>query len=175
MFNILFVCMGNICRSPSAEGIFIHQLKQSAMKNRITTDSAGTHGFHVGHPPDKRAVATAARFGVDIGQLRSRKINSSDFDEFDLIIAMDEENLSNLREIQPKNSRARLQLMLEYLPDQVGKPGGIAEVPDPYYGDVEDFEYMYSLLEPASAALLKSIEAQLDGHAAGSDQTLRSE
>lgn len=173
--------MGNICRSPSAEGIFIQQLKQSAFKNRILTDSAGTHGYHIGHPPDKRAIATAARFGVDIGQLCSRKIKLADFDEFDLIIAMDEDNLSNLRNMQPANSRARVQLMLAYLPGEPGqdgqtvKPSQIAEVPDPYYGDVGDFEYMYSLLEPASAALLKSIEARLGGLISGGDQPHRSE
>lgn len=175
MFNILFVCMGNICRSPSAEGIFIQQLKQSAYRQRISTDSAGTHGYHIGHAPDIRAIATAARFGVDIGQLRSRKISLSDFDEFDLIIAMDEANLSNLRDMQPASSRARVQLMLEYLPAQAGQANRISEVPDPYYGDIADFEYMYNLLEPASAALLQSIEDQLSGLSDDSSAGLRSE
>lgn len=166
--------MGNICRSPSAEGIFIQQLKQSPINDRVSTDSAGTHGYHIGHAPDKRAITTAAKFGVDIGHLRSRKIKLSDFDEFDLIIAMDDDNLSNLRDMQPSNSRARVQLMLEYLPGQARRSGQIAEVPDPYYGDISDFEYMYSLLEPASAVLLKSIEDQLGGQEPDGDQPRRS-
>lgn len=165
MFNILFVCMGNICRSPTAEGIFIHHVKDSAFKARISTDSSGTHGYHIDHPPDTRAIATAAEHGVDISQLRARKVKQSDFEEFDLIIAMDNDNLAILKDLQPQGSRAQLKLMLDYLPRNF--PGLSAkqrlesEVPDPYYGDLRDFEYMYELLVPASVGLLKAIEQQL--------------
>lgn len=165
MFNILFVCMGNICRSPTAEGVFIQQLKDSAFKARIATDSGGTHGYHIDHPPDPRAIATAAENGVDIAQLRARKVRPSDFDGFDLIIAMDNENLAILQSLRPEGSRAQLKLMLDYLPEN--SPGLSAkqrlesEVPDPYYGDIRDFEYMYELLVPASAGLLKAVEEQL--------------
>ena len=161
MFNILFVCMGNICRSPTAEGVFIHQVKDSAFKARISTDSSGTHGYHIGHPPDPRAIATAAENGVDIAQLRARKVRQSDFEEFDLIIAMDNDNLAILKDLQPKGSRAQLKLMLDYLPED--SPGLSAkqrlesEVPDPYYGDQRDFEYMYELLVPASAGRVRWI------------------
>jgi protein-tyrosine phosphatase len=163
MFNILFVCMGNICRSPSAEGIFIHQLAQSAFKNQVSTDSAGTHGYHVGHPPDRRAIATTARFGISIEQLRSRKVKPSDFDEFDLIIAMDADNLRILKDLRPAQSRSKLALMLEYLPVDSGDASRITDVPDPYYGDIGDFEYMYSLLEPACAGLLKAVGDRIGG------------
>ncbi len=165
MFNILFVCMGNICRSPTAEGVFIQQVEDSAFKARINTDSGGTHGYHIDHPPDPRAIATAAENGVDIAQLRARKVRQSDFDEFDLIIAMDNENLATLQSLRPEGSRAQLKLMLDYLPGN--SPGLSAkqrlesEVPDPYYGDIRDFKYMYELLVPASAGLLKAVEQQL--------------
>lgn len=170
MFNVLFVCMGNICRSPSAEGIFIQQMQDSAFRAQISTDSSGTHGYHIDHPPDPRAITTAAANGVDIAQLRARKVRPSDFDEFDLIIAMDNDNLAILESLQPAGSRAQLKLMLDYLPKN--SPGLSArqlletEVPDPYYGDMRDFEYMFELLAPASAGLLKAIEQQLGEHPA---------
>lgn len=159
--SILFVCMGNICRSPTAEGLFIEQVRSSEFKKHISTDSGGTHGYHIGHPPDARAIATAAKNGVDIGQLRSRKVRESDFDEFDLIIAMDNSNLEILKDLQPEDSRAQLKLMLDYLPEAAAAQYGLREVPDPYYGDVRDFEYMYELLVPACAGLLKSVEQRL--------------
>ena len=111
--SILFVCMGNICRSPTAEGVFISQLQDSPYRSRISTDSGGTHGYHIGHPPDPRAIATAADNGVDLAQLRSRKVKVSDFDDFDLIIAMDNQNLSILEDLQPAGSKAQLKLMLD--------------------------------------------------------------
>ena len=175
--SILFVCMGNICRSPTAEGVFIKQLQNSVFKSRISTDSGGTHGYHIGHPPDSRAIATAAKSGVDIGQLRSRKVRQSDFDDFDLIIAMDKSNLGILKELQPKGSKAQLQLMLDYLPEEAAAQYGISEVPDPYYGDIGDFEFMFELLVPACQGLLTSVEQILGGghdadHETPDDETL---
>ncbi len=109
MINILFVCMGNICRSPSAEGFFVTALQTSKYREQISTDSAGTHGYHVGHAPDPRAVATALDFGVDISQLCARKVSVSDFDNFDLIIAMDSSNFSDLQSIQPAGFQSEFE------------------------------------------------------------------
>jgi len=156
MINILFVCMGNICRSPSAEGFFANALKSSPCRERITIDSAGTHGYHVGHAPDSRAVETAAGFGVDIGGLRARKVNMADFDNYDLIIVMDRSNFEDLKAIQPAGSKATLKMMMNYHPQ--GQP---AEVPDPYYGGMNGFTYMCELLESATAGLLEDVEGRL--------------
>jgi protein-tyrosine phosphatase len=156
MINILFVCMGNICRSPSAEGFFATALQKSIYKEQVSIDSAGTHGYHVGHTPDSRAVATAAQFGVDISRLRARKVEVSDFNDFDLIIAMDRNNIEDLQRIRPADSKASLKMMMQYHPE--AQP---AEVPDPYYGDMEGFTYMCQLLESATLGLLKDIETRL--------------
>ena len=157
MINILFVCMGNICRSPSAEGFFASVLNRSTIKDRVSTDSAGTHGYHVGHPPDGRAIDTAAKFNVEIGDLRARKVNAADFHHFNLIIAMDSSNLEDLKRIQPSDSTASLGMMMQYHPE--GQP---EDVPDPYYGGMEGFTYMCELLQSATAGLLKDIEARTD-------------
>ena len=156
MFNILFVCMGNICRSPSAEGFFAHALEQSNHKSLVSIDSAGTHSYHIGHSPDARAVDTAANFGVHISHLRARKVNPSDFHNFDLIVAMDRSNLEDLQRIQPADSTASLKMMMEYHPER--HPD---EVPDPYYGGMEGFTYMCELLEAATAGLLAEVEERL--------------
>lgn len=156
MINILFVCMGNICRSPSAEGFFATALQKSTCKEQVSIDSAGTHGYHVGQTPDSRAVATAAQFGVDISQLRARKVEVSDFNEFDLIIAMDRNNIEDLQRIRPADSKASLKMMMQYHPE--AQP---LEVPDPYYGDMDGFTYMCQLLESATLGLLKDIETRL--------------
>lgn len=148
--------MGNICRSPSAEGFFSRILKESPIADRVFVDSAGTHGYHVGQPPDDRAVDTAKQFGVDISRLRARKVSQEDFDDFDLIVAMDRDNLANLHAMQPEGSKARLVLMMDYHPDRY--PG---EVPDPYYGGMSGFSYMCQLLDAATRALLKEVEGQL--------------
>ena len=156
MFNILFVCMGNICRSPSAEGFFASALASSPCKSRVSIDSAGTHSYHVGHSPDSRAIETAAGFGVDIAALRARVVKVSDFHEYDLIIAMDRSNYNDLRRMQPADSRADLRMMMDYHP--TGQP---ADVPDPYYGGMNGFTYMCELLASATQGLLKDIEGRL--------------
>lgn len=156
MINILFVCMGNICRSPSAEGFFVTALQTSKYRERISTDSAGTHGYHVGHAPDPRAVATALDFGVDISQLCARKVSVSDFDNFDLIIAMDSSNFSDLQSIQPTGSKASLKMMMQFHPEAHPK-----DVPDPYYGGQDGFTYMCKLLDSATRGLLKDVEGRL--------------
>jgi len=156
MINILFVCMGNICRSPSAEGFFIRTLESSSLKSQVSTDSAGTHGYHVGHPPDSRAVETALKFGVDISQLRARKVSAADFEAFDLIIAMDQSNFEDLQRLRPGNSKADLKMMMDYHPE--ARPN---EVPDPYYGGMDGFNTMCELLESATRGLMKEVEERL--------------
>lgn len=156
MINILFVCMGNICRSPSAEGFFATALQKSSARDQVSIDSAGTHGYHTGEAPDSRAVATALNFGVDISHLRARKVSVSDFDRFDLIIAMDHSNFEDLQRIRPKGSKAGLEMMMQYHPE--ARP---EEVPDPYYGGMNGFTYMCELLQSATRGLLESVEEQL--------------
>ena len=156
MINILFVCMGNICRSPSAEGLFARALEQSKHRELVSIDSAGTHSYHIGHAPDNRAVTTAAEFGVDIANLRARKVNASDFHRFDMIIAMDHSNYADLQSIQPPDASASLEMMMKFHPE--ASPG---EVPDPYYGGMEGFTYMCELLEAAAAGLLAEVERRL--------------
>ena len=162
MIKILFICMGNICRSPSAEGFFARALQNSDYKDRVSIDSAGTHSYHIGDAPDPRAVDTASNFGVDISQLRARKVRTSDFDDYDLIIAMDRGNLANLQAIRPSGSAASLKMMMKFHPD--GHP---EDVPDPYYGEIDGFTYMCELLDLATAGLLKDVEERL-GRAASS-------
>lgn len=149
--------MGNICRSPSAEGFFARALNDSPYADRVSIDSAGTHGYHVGQPPDSRAVETAQSFGVDISSLRARKVSVDDFHCFDLIVAMDHDNLADLQARQPANSKARLVAMMDYHPER--QP---AEVPDPYYGGMSGFSYMCELLDAATRGLLQEVEGSLD-------------
>jgi len=156
MINILFVCMGNICRSPSAEGFFLNALQESKYKEQVSTDSAGTHGYHVGHTPDSRATETALKFDVDISNLRARKVSVSDFEDYDLIIAMDRNNFEGLQRIRPADSKADLQMMMHYHPE--ARP---EEVPDPYYGGMDGFTYMCELLDSATRGLLKDVEERL--------------
>jgi len=156
MINILFVCMGNICRSPSAEGFFATALQNSNYKEQISIDSAGTHGYHVGHTPDARATATALNFGVDISHLRARKVSVSDFNDYDLMIAMDRSNFEDLQRIQPAGSKASLKMMMHYHPQAQPE-----EVPDPYYGEMDGFTYMCELLQSATLGLLKDVEGRL--------------
>ena len=156
MINILFVCMGNICRSPSAEGFFASALEGSSYKDQVSIDSAGTHGYHVGHSPDPRAIATAQDFDVDIGHLRARRVSASDFDDYDLIIAMDRSNFEDLKAIQPRDSKASLRMMMAFHPQAQPE-----DVPDPYYGGMDGFTYMCELLDAATRELLKDVEGRL--------------
>ena len=160
MINILFICMGNICRSPAAEGYFARQLQESHFKDLISIDSAATHSYHIGSAPDPRAIQTGVQYDVHIGQLRVRKVTTADFSDFDLIIAMDHHNVADLEAIRPSGSTAEIRLMMEYHPEYT-TDGQSDEVPDPYYGGIDGFIYMYDLLELASAGLLEDIEGRL--------------
>ena len=151
--SVLFVCMGNICRSPTAEAVFRHLLKQEAPDLQIEIDSAGTAGYHIGDPPDARSQRAARRRGIDLGGLRARQVAPRDFAHFDLILAMDRDNLRRLEEMRPPGSRARLRLFMEYAADPVR-----LEVPDPYYGDAGCFEEVLDLTTSASRGLIAALQ-----------------
>ena len=150
--RILFVCMGNICRSPSAEGVFRQLLAARAPHLTIEIDSAGTHDYHIGAPPDRRAVAAAQRRGIDLSALRARRVEPGDFDRFDLILAMDEDNLQELHQLAPAHARHRIRLVMEYAPNALSRA-----VPDPYYGGTQGFEAVLDLLEEAAEGLLAEV------------------
>jgi len=150
--RILFVCLGNICRSPTAEGVFRRTLQARAPHLSVEIDSAGTHGYHVGKPPDQRAMAAAARRGVDLSALRARTVSDRDFEYYDLILAMDEENLQELHRRAPPAYRERVRLIMEYAP-----ASGLRAVPDPYYGGVQGFEQVLDLLEEAAEGLVEDL------------------
>lgn len=152
MIKVLFVCMGNICRSPTAEGVFRHVVESSGLSEKIMIDSAGTHNYHIGAEPDKRSQQAASLRGYDLSQLRGRQVNVQDFHEFDYILAMDTDNLANLQRICPDELSYKVRLFLEY-----GKRFEKREVPDPYYGGDQGFEHVLDLIEDASAGLLESI------------------
>jgi len=144
--------MGNICRSPSAEGVFRHLLGTRAPQLRVEIDSAGTHDYHVGRPPDRRSVAAAQRRGVDLSALRARTVRDEDFSYYDLILAMDEENLQLLRQRAPTASLQRIRLLMEFAPTAFSR-----HVPDPYYGGAQGFEEVLDLLEEAAEGLLQDL------------------
>ena len=153
--KVLFVCLGNICRSPTAEAVFRHQVQAAGLQGRIQIDSAGTADWHRGKSPDARSCQFASRRGYDLAPLRARQVSVEDFHEFDLILAMDHDNLANLRRLQPDNARAELDLFLR----RYGL--GCDAVPDPYYGGDDGFEHVLDLVEQACAALLDEVRTRL--------------
>ena len=157
--SVLFVCLGNICRSPTAHAVFQSKVQQQGLSHSINVDSAGTGDWHLGHPPDKRAQKYALERGFDMSDLRARLVVKEDFDQFDYILAMDHSNFSNLKAMQPKNSASKLSLFLEY--SQNPLYSDYQEVPDPYYGGDSGFNKVLDLVEDASAGLLEHIKARL--------------
>jgi protein-tyrosine phosphatase len=151
--KILFVCMGNICRSPTAEGVFRHKVEAAGMNDRVEIDSAGTHAYHVGEPPDQRAQAAALQRGFDLSSQRARRVRASDFAEFDYVLAMDQPNLDDLLAICPDHLQDRVQLFLDF-----SEQSRVREVPDPYYGGGNGFETVLDLVEAASEGLLVHIQ-----------------
>jgi protein-tyrosine phosphatase len=147
--RILFVCLGNICRSPTAEGVLRHLAPEAAPELRIEVDSAGTGDYHIGDPPDLRSQRAAERRGIDLSNLRARQIEAADFTRFDLILAMDRQNLRALEAMRPSGSKVRPELFLEF----AGQPGPV-EVPDPYMGDSADFERVLDLISAACSRLI---------------------
>jgi len=149
--SVLFVCMGNICRSPTAEGVFRHHVNEVGLSERIIADSAGTHAYHVGELADRRACAAAERRGISLADIRARRVSDSDFEEFDFIIAMDEDNQQRLLDRAPEEYRSKVRLFLSFA--SVSE----TEVPDPYYGGAAGFERVLDLVEEASRGLLETL------------------
>jgi len=147
--------MGNICRSPTAEGVFRHKVEQANLSNQFSIDSAGTHAYHVGNPPDSRATDAALKRNIDLTKQRARRVNVDDFSAFDYVIAMDESNKDDLLAICPAGYEDRIHLFLEF-----GNSNEL-EVPDPYYGQGRGFEIVLNLVEDASNGLLNQLQNEL--------------
>jgi len=154
MIKVLFVCMGNICRSPTAQGQFQKLVNEQGLGQSVLVDSAGTHSYHIGSPPDARSQAMAKQRGVDLSKLRSRLFVSNDFVEFDYLLGMDDGNIANMSAIRPDNARAKLQLMLDYSSSYSRR-----EVPDPYFG-YDGFDMVFDMIDDAARGLLEHIRAE---------------
>ncbi|GMQ89952.1 MAG: low molecular weight protein-tyrosine-phosphatase [Gammaproteobacteria bacterium] len=155
MIKVLFVCLGNICRSPTAEGVFRKLVEAGNLQQRIEADSAGTHAYHLGEPPDARAQATAARRGADLSAIRGRRATAKDFHEFDYILAMDRQNLDYLQAQCPEDLRHKIRLFMEFAS---GYPND--EVPDPYFGGTSGFDQVLDMIEDAAMGLLREIRRE---------------
>lgn len=153
MVKVLFVCMGNICRSPVAEGVFRRMLEGAGLAAKVYVDSAGTHSYHEGCVPDKRSQAAAGRRGVDLSKLKARRVMAEDFEVFDYLLAMDRDNFEHLLALcaLPEHQR-KVRLLMDYAPDSPER-----EVPDPYYGGINGFERVMDLIEEASEGLMLHI------------------
>ncbi len=154
--SVLFVCMGNICRSPTAEGVFRKLVQDEGVEDWFLVDSAGTHAYHVDNPPDERAQRAALARGIDISQLRARQVDPEDLESFDHILVMDRYNYDAVMFICPSAHSHKVKLFLEYAPGSK-----ITEVPDPYYGGTKGFEKVLDLVEDAALGFLNSIRDDL--------------
>lgn len=157
LFSVLFVCMGNLCRSPMAHGVFRQRVARAGLTDQVRIDSAGTHSAHKGEPPDPRARAQARLRGYALADLRSRQITDGDFHRFDLLLAMDHDNLAELRRRCPPGQQYRLRRMTEFC-----LRNSSPVVPDPYYGNAQGFEHVLDLLEDACDGLLAHVQQQLN-------------
>ncbi|MDH7802994.1 MULTISPECIES: low molecular weight protein-tyrosine-phosphatase [unclassified Rhizobium] len=149
---VLFVCMGNICRSPLAEGILTNLAESEGLSRQLTVDSAGTGGWHTGTAPDRRSIAIAHKHGIDISRQRARQVSQADFETFDLIFAMDGSNLAKLLQKAPENQRHKIHLFLDYA------SGRHESVPDPYFGGEDGFVAVYNMLLAGCSSLLEKME-----------------
>ncbi|HNQ03769.1 MAG TPA: low molecular weight protein-tyrosine-phosphatase [Thiobacillaceae bacterium] len=150
--SILLVCMGNICRSPTAEGVLRDKLADAGLLDKVRLDSAGTHDYHVGKPPDRRAQEAAGRRGYDLSSLRARQVGIGDFLEFDLILAMDEDNYQNLLRVCPEPHRHKVRLFLSFSRQYADQ-----EVPDPYYGGSQGFDQVLDMVEDAAEEIVNTL------------------
>jgi protein-tyrosine phosphatase len=150
--KVLFVCMGNICRSPTAHGVFAHLVHSQGLDDRILIDSAGTHAYHIGSSPDKRSQAAALRRGFDLSAQRARKVTVADIEDFDYVLAMDRANLDDLQDLVAAAQRERVRLFMTF-----AERWNVDEVPDPYYGGDSGFERVLDMVEDAAAGLLAHI------------------
>lgn len=155
MVRILFVCMGNICRSPMAEGIFQTLLEKHGLEDQVMIDSAGTHAYHVGKQPDQRAIKTAAERGIDLSRLRARQVEPGDFEEFDLVLVMDEHNYDTVLFTCAKQHQHKLNFLLDYAPHLKTR-----NVPDPFYGGEIGFDRVMDMIEDACEGLLQALQNQ---------------
>jgi len=158
VLRVLFVCLGNICRSPTADGVFRSMVASAGLSDLVQVDSAGTAAWHIGKTPDPRTIKAAAERGYDLSLLRARQALAADFDQFDYVLAMDLENLSNLRALKPAAARTDPQLFLR----SFARRFNIDEVPDPYYGGADGFEQVLDLVEDACEGLLADIRQRLN-------------
>jgi protein-tyrosine phosphatase len=154
--SVLFVCMGNICRSPTAEAVFRQYVEHAGMSEIINIDSAGTHDYHIGEPPDKRTQRVALQRGYDMSGLRGRQVEQADFHRFDYVLAMDIVNLDILQRLAPQGSQTQAQLFLGY-----ARHHSEREVPDPYFGGADGFERVLDMVEDAAEGLLQHIRQRL--------------
>ena len=154
--SVLFVCLGNICRSPTAEVVFRDRVRAAGLEEHIVIDSAGTGDWHIGRAPDPRTQEAAASRGYDMSGLRARQVGVADFDKFDVLLAMDDANLADLQAMQPAGSNVVLKRFLDYAPQS-----GIREVPDPYYGGEDGFARVLNLVEEGSEGLLEALRERL--------------
>ena len=156
--KVLFVCMGNICRSPTAEAVFRHHVKAAGVDHLIEVDSAGTHAYHIGNPPDERSQRTALKRGYKMDDLRARAVETGDFEEFDYILAMDKENLQLLKQRSPRHYHEKIRLFMHYGANHDGD----TEVPDPYFGGHQGFELVLDMVEEASQGLLAHLRDHIN-------------
>jgi protein-tyrosine phosphatase len=154
--RVLFVCLGNICRSPLAEGVFRHLVAERGLEDRIEIDSAGTGGWHVGEGPDPRSLEVAARNGVSLDGQAARRIEATDLGDFQWIVAMDADNERDLRRLAQEDPDVRIHRLRDFDPE------GVGDVPDPYYGGPQGFDTVYAMVERSCRALLDRVEAELD-------------
>ncbi len=155
IIRVIFICMGNICRSPTAEAVFRHYVENAGLAESILVDSAGTHDYHIGEPPDRRAQQAAAQRCYDMSGLRGRQVAAEDFHRFDYVLAMDEANLAILRRLAPPEGSAQVRLFLDYAHHHAER-----EVPDPYYGGADGFERVLDMVEDAAQGLLQHIRTR---------------
>jgi len=153
--GVIFICMGNICRSPTAEAVFRHQVEQAGLTEQILIDSAGTHDYHIGEAPDARTQRAARKRGYDLSNLRGRQVVVADFYRFDYMLAMDEANLEILKRLRPRDAQSHLGLLLEFAERHTER-----EVPDPYFGGADGFERVLDMVEDAAAGLLKHLRTR---------------
>jgi protein-tyrosine phosphatase len=154
--KILFVCMGNICRSPTADGVFKSVVEKAGLAERIISDSAGTGDYHIGEAPDPRAQSAALTRGYDLAPLCARQVSGRDFDEFDYVLAMDETNLRQLKRLCPPEHAGKVKLFMEFAGE-----GATREVPDPYYGGAQGFERVLDMVEQAAKGLLEHLRERI--------------
>lgn len=161
-YRILCVCMGNICRSPTARALLLRHLRLTGLQDRVEVESAATHDFHIGKPPDRRAQQALQPFGLDIRDDLARRVSSEDFARFDELLVMDRHNLQHLPPYKPDACRARVALIMDDLPDY-----GFSEVPDPYYGGAQGFVQVVDMLDQVAAAICRRLASQLEQASGG--------